>query len=364
MRYIKRSKRFDENSGRIGKYSFSYICMKTVLYGIPPADAEMLRPQLSSLDAHFVEEGLTLSNVEPDAECVSVFVGSLVTREIIDALPHLKLISTRSVGFDHIDVEYAKSKGVSICTVPAYGTHTVAEFAFALILALSRNILPANERMRVSDSFDQSGLMGFDLFGKTLGVVGTGKIGKNVVRIGRGFGMNVVCNDLYPDTAFATEVGATYVDLPTLLSTSDVISLNAPYTKETHHLINQSNISSIKKGALLVNTARGELLETKALLTALHDGTVAAAGLDVLEGERRMGDIETVVLSEDAVSQESEDGLKLLLADEVLIHSGRVITTPHVAYFTKEAKAEILRVTAQNIVQFAAGTPQNIVGAH
>ena len=186
--------------------------MKTVFFGVPPTDADILRPQLSAVDAQFVAEVLTSSNVAQaqDAEAISVFIDSGVTREIIDALPNLKLISTRSAGFDHIDVAYAKSKGIAVCTVPAYGTHTVAEFAFALILALSRNIIPAYQRLRVDNSFDSTGLMGFDLFGKTLGVIGTGKIGKNVVRIGRGFGMEVVCNDLFPDTAF-TEIGRAHV---------------------------------------------------------------------------------------------------------------------------------------------------------
>lgn len=340
--------------------------MKTVIFGISPADAEALRPQLGSLAVQYVEEGLTESTVAQarDAEAISIFVGSSVTKESIDALPNLKLIATRSVGFDHIDVAYAQSKGVAVCTVPAYGTHTVAEFTFALMLTLSRNIIPAYEQLRLDNNFSSALLTGFDLFGKTLGVVGTGKIGKNVVRIGRGFGMQVVCTDLYPDAAFAAEVGATYVDLPTLLASSDVVSLNAPYTKETHHLINQSNIGLMKKGALLINTARGELIETKALLSALKDGTIAGAGLDVFEGERSLSDAEHLLTNDTKGSLGSDEGLALLLADELLIRSGRVVATPHVAYCTKEAKAEILRVTAENIVQFSTGAPQNLVVLH
>ena len=336
--------------------------MKTVIFGISPVDADALRPHLAGQDVQYVEEGVTLDNVSValDAEAISVFVGSTVSKEIIDAMPNLKLIATRSVGFDHIDVAYAKEKGIAVCTVPAYGTHTVAEFTFALILALSRNVIPAYEQLRLDNNFSSVGLTGFDLFGKTLGVVGTGKIGKNVVRIGRGFGMQVVCTDLYPDTTFAAEVGATYVDLSTLLASSDVVSLNAPYTKETHHLINRSNISSMKKDAILVNTARGELIETKALVAALKEGTIAGAGLDVFENERQLTVAEALVTG-DAATPPTEDGLALLLADETLIHSGRVVATPHIAYCTKEAKAEILRVTAENVMKFSTGEPQNLV---
>jgi D-lactate dehydrogenase len=269
-----------------------------------------------------------------------VFTGSLVNKNIIDSLPNLKAIVTRSTGFDHIDLVYANSKNIKVCNVPAYGSETVAEFAFALILTLSRKIREATSALKENGDYTvPANVQGFDLSGKTLGVIGTGKIGKNIVHIAHGFGMNVVAYDLYPDSAFAKENNFNYQTLPEVLAQSDIVTMHAPYTKENHHLINKENISLFKKGAYLINTARGELVETEALISGLKNGTIAGAGIDVLEGERAF---------------KKGDSIPML-------DLPNVVMTPHVAFDTKEAEMRIMQTTAENIKNFISGTSINLV---
>jgi len=304
-----------------------------------------------ALEGHtvqFHEEPLTKENVgcAADADVVSVFINSEVSSEVIMGLKATKLITTRSTGFDHIDVASAKAKGITVVNVPAYGSHTVAEFAFGLILSLSRKLFPARARIREEKSFSILGLEGFNLEGKTLGVLGTGRIGKNVITIAKAFGMRVVAYDVIQDNDFAQKMDFAYIDLPTLLSQSDILTFHLPYNEGTHHILNETNISLVKKGAYLVNTARGELVETKALLVGLLDGTFAGAGIDVLESERsvKMG-VAAEIVSEDMA----------------LASLPNVILTPHVAFYTQEAVMEINKTTIQNIISFIGGTPQNIV---
>jgi D-lactate dehydrogenase len=199
----------------------------------------------------------------------------------------------------------------------------VAEFAIGLILNLSRKIAFANNKVRTGNDFGIKNLCGFDLVGKNLGVIGTGKIGKNVIKIAKGFSMNVLAYDLYPDAAFAKEHGFEYKSLEEVLSLSDVITLHAPYTKENHHLINKERISLMKRGVYLVNTARGELVDTDALVWALNEGIIAGAGLDVLEGERELKE-EIEILSSPDKSDRVKD-YKTLLEDRALIEMPNVI---------------------------------------
>jgi D-lactate dehydrogenase len=324
---------------------------------------DSLMKAVPSAELLFHEEKLTKENVATavDAEVISVEINSMVSKEIIDALPKLKLITTRSTGYDHIDCACAKEKGIVVATVPAYGSRTVAEFAFALILTLSRKIFPAHYHLRDEDSYDLSALQGFDLNGKTLGVVGTGKIGKNVIKIAKGFDMNVIAYDMFPDSVFAGQAGYTYVDLQTLLATSDIVTMHAPYTKETHHLINKKNIASLKKGALLINTARGELVETEALVWALNEGIIGGAGLDVLEGERFMKEEMSLLAASASEKIQSKEDFKTLLESHALIHDRRVIATPHMAFYSKEAVQSILDTTVTNIASFVQGNPQNSI---
>ncbi len=292
-----------------------------------------------------------------EAEVISIFVNSPVGAVEMGRFPKLRLIATRSTGTDHIDAQEAKKRGVAVASVPGYGAPTVAEFAFALILALSRKVCDAHKQVTETGSFSQNSLTGFDLAGKTIGVVGCGKIGQHTARIAKGFGMRVLVSDSFKNEALAKEIGFAYAELPELLGKSDVISLHVPYMKETHHLISMSNIGQIKKGAYLVNTARGAVVETAALVKALEDGILAGAGLDVLEEEGDMQD-EMHLLSG---PHPKEEELKIVLENHYLIDHPRVIITPHIAFDTREAIERILDTTVENIVAFNTDTPKDLL---
>lgn len=290
-----------------------------------------------------------------DAEAVSVFVSSSVTKPIINAFPNLKLIAARSTGVDHIDVAAAKERGVIVCNVPKYGARTVAEFTFALMLGLSRRLPTAARQVKEDGDFHTAALEGFDLFGKTLGVIGTGSIGANVVEIALAFGMNVLMYDPHPNEKLSS-TKASYVPLQELFAKADIVTLHVPYTKDTHHLINAEALSQMKRGVFIVNTARGELIDTQALLESLQSGQVTGAGLDVLEEERVLKDEMELVKG-----SESIQSLKAIIRNHVLRDIPRVIITPHIAFFSKEAYHEILETTIFNISSFANGTPINTV---
>ncbi len=277
-----------------------------------------------------------------DAEIIGVFVESKVDADVIAAFPNLKLIATLTTGYDHIDLAAAVARGIAVCSVPAYGENTVAEFAFALILALARRLFEARARVRDEKQFAPEGLQGFDLAGKTIGIVGTGRIGKHAVRIARGFNMKIIAYDVYHDDVFAAEMGFSYVSLEDLLAQSDLITIHAPYLPSTHHLINQQNISLIKQGAYLINTARGAIVETAAIVSALKSGRLAGAGLDVLEEENALKTGDMTPVAE-------------------LIAMPNVIVTPHTAYNTREAFIRILDTTIENVAGWASGVPKNIV---
>lgn len=294
---------------------------------------------------------------DADAEALSIFVNSRVDAAVLEKYPKLRLIATRSTGFDHIDLAEAKRRDIAIASVPSYGVNTVAEFAFALLLALSRRVCDAHERVMQTGSFSQQGLTGFDVQGKTIGIIGCGHIGLYVVKIANGFGMRALVFDTHRDEALAKSLNFTYATLEELLAQSDVVTLHVPYNEHTHHLINKENISLIKKGAYLINTARGAVVETEALVLALKDGTLAGAGLDVLEEEGNMDD-ELKLLSGPHPKKEE---LKVVLENHYLINHPRVIITPHIAFDTNEAIRRILDTTIENIVAYKSGAPTNLL---
>lgn len=291
---------------------------------------------------------------DDSAEVISVFTRSQVSKDVMDRFPKLKLIATRTTGFDHIDLEEAKRRGIKVANVPVYGEHTVAEYTFALILALSRKVYDAYHRIAETGSFSKNGLRGFDLMGKTLGVVGTGNIGRHVIKMAKGFEMDVVAFDVRRDEALAHEIGFTYADFDELLARSDIITLHVPYNVHTHYLINQQNVDKIKRGAYLINTARGAVVETDALVRALQEKRLAGAGLDVLEEEGVMGEEATAIFTK----HPGEDRLRRVLENHYLIDHPNVIITPHNAFNTNEALDRILDTTIQNIRSFVErGTP-------
>lgn len=321
-----------------------------------------VREKLAGHDIAFHEGSIAAHSdlTDPEAAVLCTFIESHIGETELSRFPALKLIATRSTGFDHIDLAAAKARGIAVANVPFYGENTVAEFAFALLLALSRRVIDADERVREAGLFSPTGLRGFDLADKTIGVVGTGHIGAHVIRMAQGFGMKVVGFDAFPNEDLAHTLGFTYLPLPELLATSDIITLHVPYNKDTHHLINRENIQSVKKGAYLINTARGAVVETQALVEALQSGVIAGAGLDVLEEEGYLAD-EAALLT---AAHPQEEALKTVLENHYLINHPRVIVTPHLAFNTTEAIERILNATIDNIKHFDEGTPSNIVAVH
>jgi len=323
--------------------------MKIAFFEIEEWQKDYLKEKLEGSDLSFFSEPLSLDNIDSAAGCqiISPFIYSEINKDILQKLPDLKMIATRSTGFDHIDIQSAKTSNIAVCNVPFYGENTVAEHTFALILALSRKLLDSVERARNGD-FSLDGLRGFDLKDKTLGIVGSGHIGLHVARIAKGFEMKVLSFDLKQDKEAAGKIGFDYVSFDDLLSRSDIITLHAPYNKRTHHLINSGNIGLIKRGAYLINTARGGLIETQSLLKALSDGTLSGAGLDVLEEECFIKE-EAQLLSKEFPKT---CDLKTALQNHILLQQKNVIITPHNAFNSDEALMRILDTTVSNIQSF------------
>lgn len=300
---------------------------------------------------------LTQENVKEyvNAEVVSPFIYSNLSGDLLKHLSRLKLIATRSTGFDHIDLEYFKSNGITVCNVPVYGDNTVAEHVFGLLLAISHNLVEVIDRTRRGD-FSQKGLQGFDLFGKTLGVIGTGKIGQCVIEIAKGFRMNVVACDVRPKVELARRLGFRFVDMDELLTTSDIVTLHVPSNEKTRNLLSWEEFSKMKEGVVLINTARGDVVDVKALAREIGEGKVAAAGLDVLPEESAIREEAELLHS---VYQKKCD-LETLLVNHILLRLRNVIVTPHSAFNTKEAVGRILSTTVDNIASFVRGETRNI----
>lgn len=291
-----------------------------------------------------------------DAAVVSTFVTSRLSSDVLAQMPDLKLIATRSTGFDHVDLAYCRDRGIAVCNVPNYGDVTVAEHVFALLLAISRHLVQAVERTRRGE-FTQANLRGFDLRGRCLGVIGVGRIGRRVIEIARGFGMEVVAFDARPDHAAAAELGYQYAELGEVVRVADVITLHVPANSSTNSLISDAEFAAMKSGAVLINTARGSVVDVAALIRALKDGKLYAAGLDVLPQERLLRD-EAEMFRTDG---HQEEELRSLLASNVLLQFPNVIVTPHNAYNTVDAVHRIIETTIENIEAFARGSPQNVV---
>lgn len=336
------------------------------------AGARLLATEVEEAEGRYLElafgDGLSmlavpglLSGVGPESlepvEVLLPFIRSEVGEAEMSRMPGLKLISTRSTGYDHIDLEAAAGRGVVVANVPNYGENTVAEHAFALILSLSRKVYRAYARTRRGD-YALEGLRGFDLYGKTLGVVGAGAIGLHVIRIAKGFGMEVVVFDVNQNRLLADVLGFRYADLDELLSTSDVVTLHAPAIPTTHHLIGWEAIPKMKRGAILINTARGSLVDTEALAWALDEGILAGAGLDVLESEEFLAHEDELLHQSDA-----EEKLRLLARNHALQRHPNVVITPHIAFNSEEALRRILDTTIENVRSFLAGRPRNLVGS-
>lgn len=306
----------------------------------------------------FVHDTISLRNLNKDAEVISVFVTSQVTRQMIEKMPRLKLIATRSTGFDHIDLAAATARGVTVVNVPTYGENTVAEHAFSLMLAVTRRLIPTVEATEAGN-FRANDLTGFDLKGKTLGIVGMGHIGRHSAKIAKGFEMEVVAFDVRRDEAAAKEIGFSYADFNELLAQSDIITLHTPLLADNYHLINEATLAKMKKGAVLINTARGELVENRALIHSLKTNHLAGAGLDTIEGEKLI--LSSGIL--DALSNNATSPSTYEHAAEVhaLLQLPNVVVTQHAAFNTREAIERINDTTVQNITRYWYGETPNKV---
>lgn len=332
--------------------------LKIVFFEIEPWEADYLKSRLKGFDLLFFEDKLNQQNLKKvlDFNVLSPFIYSSIDKETINSLKSLKYIATRSTGFDHIDLETCQQRGILVSNVPTYGENTVAEHTFALILALSRKIYPSLERTKKGD-FSLENLRGFDLKGKTLGIVGIGNIGRHVARIAKGFEMNILVYSIHKHQKLAKEIGFKHVSLDYLFKNSDIITLHVPYNKATHHLVNLATLKLFKKGCYLINTARGGICDTTTLLEGLKQGIFAGLGLDVLEEECFIKEERELLTS---VFKKTCD-LKTALENHILINQPNVIITPHNAFNSREALTRILDATIENIKNFARNRPVNLV---
>lgn len=325
---------------------------KIALVGAEADDKEFFAAQLSGHEIAY-HDAVLGQPIDPKTEILSVFINTPVTAKLLAELPSLKLVVTRSTGFNHIDVAAAKERGVKVANVPSYGGATVAEYAFTLLLMLTRRMTSV---LLESSAAAPSRLRerGMDLNGKTIGVFGTGSIGQGVTKIAKGFGMDVLAYDKLPNQEAASEIGFTYANTPSeLLGRADVVTLHMPYSAETHHFLNKALLAQLKQGAIVINTARGELIDTTALVESLKNGSVSAAALDVVESEFLLDPDEIIELAthDDAARATLRHAVSLT----ALKHMPNVIVTNHNAYNTVDAIAKINQTTADNIRNFIEG---------
>lgn len=320
--------------------------MKVGVFEADEIEEEILKKELRGVKLEFFNEHLSQKNYKKAVsfEGIVVFINSKIDKKLLDRLPKLKAIATLSTGMDHIDLSACKKRKIEVRNVPSYGEDTVAEHTFALILALSRNLIESDLRVK-RGVFSPNGLRGFNLNGKTIGIVGLGKIGAYVAKIAQAFGMKIIGFSRHVDLELEKKYQIKYVSkIEKLLAESDIVSLNCPLTKETHHLINRKNIPKMKKGSMIINTARGAIIESEALIDALKSKRVAYAGLDVLEGEGMIKEEKELLFQ-----KRDKNELKVALANHILLSFPNVLVTPHNAFNSVEALQRIGLESAKNI---------------
>ena len=330
-----------------------------LLVELEPWEKEQLKELCPEKCNIITDEGPLASlpddKVNGEVRVFSPFIHSKVTAEQLDRMPKLRLIATRSTGLDHIDMDECSRRGILIANVPHYGEDTVAEHAFGMLLALTRKIHRCYERTSRGD-FSIEGLRGTDLAGKTFGCLGVGSIGSRAMRIAGGFGMNRIAFDLRRDALLSGRYGFRYVEYDVLLAEADVLSVHLPLTDQTHHMLGAEAFGKMKPGAILINTARGGIVDTAALIEALRSGHLGGAALDVLEAEAAVGE-EAELLS----SSYDIDTLRQVVQSATLLRMPNVIITPHNAFNSIEACRRIIETTFDNIHAWLIGEPTNIV---
>lgn len=317
--------------------------MKLAFFEVEPWQKKYIESKLKKHQIKFINGELTLKNVNKvkDVEGIGIFIYSEIDEKILDKLPKLKFIATMSTGFDHIDIKACNKRKIIVSNVPYYGENTVAEHAVGLMIALAKNLPEATKRTRKGD-FDLEGLEGIDIKGKTIGVIGAGHIGQHVIQIAKAMEMNILVFNRSKKPALAKKFGFKQVPLNTLLKKSDIVTLHLPLTPKTKHTISMKNIRSMKKGSYIINTARGGLIETKALIYGLDKGILHGVALDVLEGEDE--------LKEERLHRKlTPKEKKVLKQNHLLLKDKEVLITPHSAFYTREALIRILDRTIENI---------------
>lgn len=325
------------------------MAYKIVFFGAKPYDIASFDKvnEKYNYDIRYYKGHLNPNNVvlTQDTDAVCIFVNDTADAAVIDAMVDngVKLLALRCAGFNNVDLKAAKGK-LPVVRVPAYSPYAVAEYSLALMLSLNRKIHRAYWRTR-DGNFSLNGLMGFDMHGKTIGIIGTGKIAKILIRLLKGFGMRILAYDLYPDMKFAGEEGISYVSLDELYRESDIISLHCPLTDQTKYMIDKDSIDKMKEGVMIINTGRGLLINTNDLIEGLKEKKIAAAGLDVYEeeGEYFYEDKSDKIIDDDVLAR--------------LLSFNNVIVTSHQAFFTKEALHNIAETTLQNIEDFRCHRP-------
>ncbi len=315
--------------------------MKIAFFSSKPYDKTFFEAENKNygFELNFYEThlGPHIVNAIEDEQAVCVFVNDKVNRQVIEILAKkgVKIIALRCAGFNNVDLEAAKEFGIKVCRVPAYSPEAVAEHTMAMLLTLNRKTHKAYNRVR-EQNFALNGLLGFNLFQKTIGVVGTGKIGKAFINIAKGFGCKIIAYDLYPDQELMNN-GVEYVELDKLFKSSDIISLHCPLTPENHYMINQETIAMMKDGVTIINTSRGGLINTHEAIEALKNHKIGYLGIDVYEQEEKLffKDLSAEIIQDDMIQR--------------LMSFPNVLVTAHQAFFTREALEQISEITMRSI---------------
>lgn len=326
--------------------------MQTVIfYDTKPYEKDFFEFELNEdkkiifIDSELLPDKV-LSKEEQKAEIISVFTSSRLDKQVLEKFKNLKLILTRSVGYSHIDLDYCNSKNIIVANTPHYGDYTVAEFSFGLLLSLVRRIGYGQHELKQGDMYPET--FGMELYNKTIGIIGTGAIGSKSLKIAKGFSMNILCFDININEEIEKEYNAKYVDLDTLCKFSDIIMLHAPLTSHNYHMIDEEKISLMKDTAVIVNTARGELIDTEALYNALIDKKIQGVALDVFE-------FEETISNKRPTEKINFKNLRISLINNKLLNLPNVVATPHIAYDTKEAINRILQKTTKSLNEFVLG---------
>jgi D-lactate dehydrogenase len=336
--------------------------MKVVFFGLEKWQIPLIQEKLKNSDINLItyEEHLDDNIIEEvkDADIISLSGSACLGKNRIDKFTNLRLITTRNTGYDHINFTYAEEKGIQVANVPSYGSNTVAEYTFALILSLAKKLRFSFDNTSRA-WFSRKHSRGIDLAGKTLGVIGTGKIASKVVRMAHGFDMRIIAFSRTPNISLAEKYNVEYMKFDDVLRNADIITLHVPYTRETHHMINPETIRLLKKGALLVNTARGKIVDIKSVLDALRSGHLGGVAFDTFEGENIWLHHEKLIEKDETPPiDECRAGINSLF----LLHYENAILTPHNAFNTHEAIERILETNIDCIISFIeTGDPKTSV---